>query len=223
MKKGLLEIFSGLKSLFVGMRITLGQFFKPIVTVQYPHETLKIPKRFRGHIELVRDETSGKPKCFVCKLCEKACPSDCITVEGIKPEGAKRKTVNHYRLDFTKCSLCGSCVEACRDGAIRFSRDYNLAGTNKEDFVMDLFKRLEAEAQVVGQASGLPPGRLAAVSGKQGDAPVAASATSTGQRSAGETPAAAGGTPAPLQSAGGTAAPLAAVDGHKVAIPVEAK
>jgi len=150
MKNALIEIFTGLKSLFIGLKITLGQFFKPIVTVQYPYQTLKIPPRFRGHIELVRDPASGKPKCFVCKLCEKACPSDCITVDGMKPEGAKRKTVTYYRLDFTKCSLCGSCVEACRDGAIRFSRDYNLAGTSKDEFVMDLFKRLEAEAQVTG-------------------------------------------------------------------------
>jgi NADH-quinone oxidoreductase subunit I len=142
------EIYTGVKSLFVGMRITLGQFFKPTVTVHYPYETLTIPPRFRGHIELVLDPASGKPKCFVCKLCEKACPSDCITVEGMKPEGARRKTVTSYRLDFTKCSLCGSCVEACRDGAIRFSRQYNLASTNKDDFVMDLFKRLEAEAKL---------------------------------------------------------------------------
>ena len=145
MKNPITEVYFGLKSLFVGMRITIGEFFKPTVTVHYPHETLKMPARFRGHIELVRDEKTGIAKCFVCKLCEKACPSDCITVEGIKPEGARRKTVNYYRLDFTKCSLCGSCVEACRDGAIRFSREYNLAGLHKEDFVMDLFKRLEAE------------------------------------------------------------------------------
>ncbi len=145
MKNPITEVYFGLKSLFVGMRITIGEFFKPTVTVHYPHETLKIAPRFRGHIELVRDEKTGIAKCFVCKLCEKACPSDCITVEGIKPEGAKRKTVTYYKLDFTKCSLCGSCVEACRDGAIRFSREYNLAGWKKEDFVMDLFKRLEAE------------------------------------------------------------------------------
>lgn len=149
MKNAIAEVYSGLKSLFIGMRITIGQFFKPIVTVQYPYQTLRIPARFRGHIELVRDSETGKPKCFVCKLCEKACPSDCITVEGIKPEGAKRKTVTTYRLDFTKCSLCGSCVEACRDGAIRFSRDYNLAGLSKEDFIMDLFKRLQSEGEAL--------------------------------------------------------------------------
>ncbi len=155
MKNAIAEVYTGLKSLFIGMRITIGQFFQPTVTVHYPYETLKIPPRFRGHIELVRDPATGQPKCFVCKLCEKACPSDCITVEGIKPEGAKRKTVTSYRLDFTKCSLCGSCVEACRDGAIRFSREYNLASTRKEDFVMDLFQRLEAERRAVEPSAGL--------------------------------------------------------------------
>ena len=155
MKNAFLEIYTGLKSLFIGMRITIGEFFKPTVTVCYPHQTLKMSPRFRGHIELVRDSATGQPKCFVCKLCEKACPSDCITVEGIKPEGARRKTVTSYRLDFTKCSLCGSCVEACRDGAIRFSREYNLAGTRKEDFIMDLFQRLEAQRLAVENATGL--------------------------------------------------------------------
>ena len=147
MKNSLKEIFTGFNSLVIGMRITLGQFFKPTVTVQYPHESLKMPKRFRGHIELVRDPTTGKAVCFACKLCERACPSDCITVDGAKLDGAKKKSVTQYVLDFTKCSLCGACVEACRDSAIQFSREFNLAGTHKEDFVMDLFKRLEDEAK----------------------------------------------------------------------------
>jgi NADH-quinone oxidoreductase subunit I len=156
MKNLVSEVYSGVKSLFIGMKITLKEFFKPTVTVRYPYETLKIPPRFRGHIELVRDAATGQPKCFVCKLCEKACPSDCIIVEGIKPEGARRKTVTTYRLDFTKCSLCGSCVEACRDGAIRFSREYNLASTSKEEFIMDLFQRLEAQRVDAEKAGGTP-------------------------------------------------------------------
>lgn len=162
MKSIFAEVYSGLKSLFIGMRITIGEFFKPTITLRYPHQSLKMSPRFRGHIELVRDSATGQPKCFVCKLCEKACPSNCITVEGIKPEGARRKTVTSYRLDFTKCSLCGSCVEACRDGAIRFSREYNLAGTRKEDFIMELFERLEkqgltAEQSVAAAGSATTP------------------------------------------------------------------
>src|SRR5512134_1503178 len=112
MKHTLREIVTGFRSLLTGMRLTLAEFFKPPVTVQYPHESLKMAPRFRGHIELVRDPQTGKPLCYACKLCERACPSDCISVEGVKLEGDKRKTVSEYQLDFTKCSLCGSCIEA---------------------------------------------------------------------------------------------------------------
>jgi NADH-quinone oxidoreductase subunit I len=158
MKNSLKEIASGFNSLITGMRITIGQFFKPTVTVQYPHESLKMPERFRGHIELVSDPTTGRAICFACKLCARACPSDCITVEGAKLDGAKKKSVTQYVLDFTKCSLCGSCVEACRGGAIRYSHEYNLASTRKEDYVMDLFRRLEDE-RAAAEARGeiIPP------------------------------------------------------------------
>jgi NADH-quinone oxidoreductase subunit I len=141
----LTEIYGGFKSLLIGMRITLGQFFKPTVTVRYPHQALTMPPRYRGHIELVGNPETGKPLCFVCKLCQKACPSGCITVDGTKLEGDKRKSVNLYLLDFTKCSLCGSCVEVCREGAIRFSRDYNLAALSKDEFHFDLVLRFWAQ------------------------------------------------------------------------------
>jgi len=156
MKNALKEIAVGFNSLITGMRITLGQFFKRSVTLQYPHESLKMSERFRGHIELVKDPETGKAICYACKLCERACPSDCIIVEGAKLDGAKKRSVTAYQLDFTKCSLCGSCVEACRDGAIRFSHDYNLASLSKEEFIMDLFKRLETEREEAERREGKP-------------------------------------------------------------------
>lgn len=162
MKKALKDIFGGFGSLVTGMRITLGQLFKPEVTVRYPHQSLKMSPRFRGHIELVKDPETGKPICFACKLCERACPSDCISVEGAKLEGAKKRSVSGYMLDFTKCSLCGSCVEACRDGAIRFSHEYNRVTLNKDELVMDLFKKLESEAQGSGVAAEPPASAAAA-------------------------------------------------------------
>ena len=144
------EVTRGMYSLFTGMKVTIVEFFKRPVTVQYPRETLPMPARFRGHIELVRDPETGKALCFACKLCERSCPSDCITVEGAKLEGDKRKSVTQFKLDFTKCSLCGSCVEACKGNAIRYSKEYNLASTRPEDFIFDLFQRLEAENQTAG-------------------------------------------------------------------------
>lgn len=145
MKRAIRELFTGFASLLTGMRLTLQQFFKPQVTVHYPHETLPMPKRYRGHVILVRDPETGKSLCIACKSCEKACPSDCIVVEGVKREGEKRKSVTDFRLDFSKCSLCGSCVEVCPADALEFSKAYNLASTSKEAFVqIDLVKAVEA-------------------------------------------------------------------------------
>ncbi|MBU1405764.1 MAG: NADH-quinone oxidoreductase subunit I [Proteobacteria bacterium] len=139
------EIISGTWSLFVGLGITIRYFFQPVVTVQYPYQTLPMTPRFRGHIELVKDEETGETKCIVCGMCQKACPSNCITVNGEKREGVKGKVLTEYTLDFTKCSLCGLCVESCTPSAITFSKDYNLAGVTKEAYIFDLKKRLEAK------------------------------------------------------------------------------
>ncbi len=142
------DIFNGSKSLLIGMGITFREFFKPVVTVQYPYQTIKMSDRFRGHIELIADE-EGKPKCVVCGMCERACPSGCITLGSVSVEievdgkVKKKKVLSKYDLDFTKCSLCGQCVENCNFGAIEFSKEYNLASNNKEDFHFNLLKRLE--------------------------------------------------------------------------------
>jgi NADH-quinone oxidoreductase subunit I len=156
MKDYLTRISGGLNSLLTGMRITLEQFFKPTVTVHYPHESLKMTPKFRGHIELVRDPKTGHAICFACKVCEKACPSDCIIVEGAKKEGEKRKSVTEFKLDFTKCSLCGSCVESCKSNALQFSKDYNFVTTSKEELIMDLFKRLENQRIVEEKPASAP-------------------------------------------------------------------
>lgn len=143
MIKYLKDIFTGLWSLAVGMWITFKHMFRKPVTVQYPYETIKMSARYRGHIELVRDDATGLPKCIVCMACKRACPSACIDVDGAKAEGATRKSPTLYTLDFTTCSLCGQCVESCNFDAIRFSRDYNLASFSKDDYQMDLLKQLK--------------------------------------------------------------------------------
>lgn len=138
------DLFYGSKSLLEGMWVTIKEFPRRPVTLNYPHESVKMPPRFRGHIELIGDE-EGNPKCVVCGMCERACPSNCIHLGGEKPEGSKKKVLTRYILDFTTCSLCGSCVESCNFDALRFSNEYNLASTRREDFIFDLIQRLKEQ------------------------------------------------------------------------------
>jgi NADH-quinone oxidoreductase subunit I len=139
------QILRGSWSLLVGMWITLRHTFRRAVTVNYPYESIRMPARYRGHIELIRDEQSGQPKCVVCMACQKACPSGCIALDGVKPEGGTRRVPTQYVLNFTTCSLCGLCVESCKFDALRFSKDYNLASVRRADYVMDLLARLQQE------------------------------------------------------------------------------
>ena len=138
------DLFIGTKSLLEGMWVTLKEFPRRPVTLNYPHESVKMTPRFRGHIELIINE-EGESNCIVCGMCQRACPSGCISLAGKKSEESKKKVLTQYVLDFTTCSLCGSCIESCNFNAIRFSNEYNLASTRKEDFIFDLLKRMEEQ------------------------------------------------------------------------------
>jgi NADH-quinone oxidoreductase subunit I len=163
LKTAIRETYDGFKSLLIGMRITAREAAKPSITVQYPHETLKMPERFRGHVKLVLDPATGQSKCTACGLCVRACPSNSLEVDGAKREGEKKKSVTKYELDFSTCSLCGCCVEACPSEAIEYSKEYNVVSRDRDDFSkMDLMKRLDGEAKVWGQTHTIPPTPAAA-------------------------------------------------------------
>ena len=90
MDKYIRNIYKGIYTVLVGMRITIRQFFEPNVTHQYPYEhdfekkqnVREIPKGYRGQLyNRIED-------CIGCKKCEMICPVDCITIKGDKlPKG----------------------------------------------------------------------------------------------------------------------------------------
>ncbi len=144
------EIFSGLWSLLVGLKLTARYALSPTITAHYPFETLNVSPNFRGHTDLVIDPDTAGDRCIVCLMCQNTCPSQCITVVGEKPEGSKKKVLTEYHLDFTKCSLCGNCVEVCPTSALEYSNEYQLAGFSRHDFHFELLGRLRKRVEALG-------------------------------------------------------------------------
>ena len=136
------EIWFGAVSLVLGMDVTVRRLFQRIVTVQYPREVIKMDPAYRGHIELARRPDMGHD-CVACGTCERVCPSNVISVQGVKMHGFDRKELTHYVIDYARCSLCGLCVDSCPQNALKFSMEYQLAGYSRWVSVIDLLGRIQ--------------------------------------------------------------------------------
>jgi len=139
-------VYGGL-SLAEGMAVTFRRLFHPLVTVQYPRKKIPLSSAYRGHIELKIFEDDGTHRCIGCGSCERICPSGVIRVQGIKQKGMKTKVAFSYIIDFSKCSLCGLCVESCPTDMLQYSKEYELVGETQRDCVIDLIKRAGVQSE----------------------------------------------------------------------------
>lgn len=105
-----------LSELWAGLRLTLGYFFKPKITIFYPEERTPKSPRFRG-LHAQRRYPNGEERCIACKLCEAVCPALAITIDSEMREDGTRRTTR-YDIDLFKCIYCGFCEEACPVDAI---------------------------------------------------------------------------------------------------------
>ena len=151
------ELLTGSWSLVGGLSVTLREFFKPNLCVRYPFESLAMTERYRGPIELIRNPESGHPRCTVCLMCQKACPSNCIAIEGARFEGVKTRVPTDFKFDFTTCSQCGLCVESCKFDALRFSHLSNLAGYTSADYRFELVDFMHKQAGTVKPPKPVEP------------------------------------------------------------------
>ena len=137
------EVADAVKTLAVGLKTTMREYFTDKSTEQYPENrktTLHISARHRGRLVMNRDE-NGQVKCAACTLCEKACPNDSIkiTTEMVTtPEGKKKRQLVDYAYDLGDCMFCELCVNACNFDAIRFTNDFENSVFERSKLVIHL-------------------------------------------------------------------------------------
>lgn len=141
-------IAQGIKTLAVGMKVTLKEYFTPKSTEQYPENrktTLHVAKRHRGRLVFKRTE-DGAHKCVACTMCEKACPNGTIKIVSEmrtdEESGKKKRVLLDYQYDLGDCMFCELCTNACNFDAIEFTNDFENATFSREALVLHLDKEI---------------------------------------------------------------------------------
>lgn len=136
------SFFNGLRSLSIGLKTTMKEFFTPKITEQYPEnrKELKMFDRFRGTLVMPHNE-QNEHHCVACGLCQAACPNGTIHVvsETVETEdGKKKKILAKYEYDLGSCMFCQLCVNACPHGAITFDQNFEHAVFDRSKLLMTL-------------------------------------------------------------------------------------
>ena len=149
MSNAVAKYFQGIsgnaKALVIGLGVTIKYFFRPntVVTLQYPREMDKLPERHRG-IHFLETE-----KCIMCFICAKACPVDCIYIEGTRDgeiDGAyqgNKATMTKFVIDYSLCIMCNLCCEPCPTECIHMGQEFHYTTTERDG----AFKNLLTEKQ----------------------------------------------------------------------------
>jgi NADH-quinone oxidoreductase subunit I len=132
-----------------GMLITLKRMFKGLFlqdnwTINYPEERRNYSQRFRG-AHFISVDKNKTENCTACFLCETVCPAECIHIVAEERDDEenlygvrKEKKPLSFDIDALRCCFCGFCEEACPKDAIKLSRNYEMAVSNRDKAIYDL-------------------------------------------------------------------------------------
>jgi NADH-quinone oxidoreductase subunit I len=127
------------KAPLVGMSVTNSYVRKKSATIQYPEVRRPLTRRARWRHVLNRHE-NGLEKCIGCSLCAGACPANAIYVQAAENTDENRRSPGEryaevYEINMIRCIFCGMCAEACPTQAVQLKDIWELAGSEREDFI----------------------------------------------------------------------------------------
>jgi NADH-quinone oxidoreductase subunit I len=144
------NVWDGVVTVLIGMKVTWLHLFTPAVTIQYPDVKRKLPERARNRLYVNMDD------CIGCDQCAMACPVDCITIETIKstPDvdlgltsvGTKKRLyVPRFDIDIAKCCYCGLCVPPCPTECIKMTDVYEFSEYERRNLLYSFAVMTPAE------------------------------------------------------------------------------
>lgn len=204
------DIWDGVRTTLVGLKVTVPYIWKKPVTTMYPHERLDLPERTRNRLYVNMDD------CIGCDQCSRACPVNCITIEtakavdgdspGVTSNGKKKALwVTRFDIDIAKCCYCGLCVFPCPTECIKMTDVFEFAEQERNNLIYNYVtlapEEIKEKIELANASDAAIAARKSAAKGGAA-APAAAPA-----------PAPAAKAPAPA------AAPAAAGAAPKLAVP----
>ncbi len=145
------NIYSTVRTILIGMRITLKYCFAKTITLQYPDVAPALQPRYRGfHFFEIE-------KCIACDQCAKACPIDCIYIEKSGPRKIDKATdvavggaMTRYAIDYAKCMFCGLCCDPCPTDCIHMGNIHDMSGYDRNSMIVE-FTELAKEGHQTPQ------------------------------------------------------------------------
>lgn len=177
-KNYLAGLFGGLKTLCIGLKTTMREFFTPKITEQYPENRgeLKMFDRFRGSLTMPHNE-NNEHKCIACGICQMQCPNGTIHVVSEMVEdpvtGRKKKVLARYEYNLGSCMFCMLCTRACPHGAITFDQSFENAVFDRSKLIKVL-NHPGSKVQERKPAARPAAAKPAAAAAKPATAPAAA-------------------------------------------------
>jgi len=144
-KKYFHDIWLGLYTIYIGMKITFAHLFTKAVTIQYPDERLQLPERERNRLFVNMDD------CIGCDQCARACPVNCIHLDtlkavpgdivgrtGVTSNGKKKALfVPTFTIDIGKCCYCQLCVFPCPTECIYMTDVFEFSEYKRENLIYE--------------------------------------------------------------------------------------
>jgi formate hydrogenlyase subunit 6/NADH:ubiquinone oxidoreductase subunit I len=170
MMQWLRDVWEGVSTVLIGMRITWRHLFTRKVTLHYPEEKWQLPPRSRMRLFMKYED------CIGCGQCVRACPVQCIYLKAEKRAPASpaiyaangqpiKLDVQVFDIDMSLCCYCNLCTYPCPTDCIYMTPEYEFATTDLTQHLYHFAKPNAKFLTVNPKAPATPPKPAAPAAG----------------------------------------------------------